>query len=410
MADNGPGLPAGTIDGILDFSARVSSREAYLVLSVNSFRERTKTEATDAAWPKWLPSAPTPAHWYGSDELERLACAYIAYDRELARDWDAVYDARGHFTEPHTRKIVGLGTLDVRAYPRDIETHMAVAKISDNYPTRGPEDRFGAVRFIEKEGFLPLLAAVNLAERYDVAIMSTKGMPVVACLHLADELCGRHHIPLLVLHDFDKSGLSIYSNLAGEAGKYRNFQRYQYRHEFQTIDLGLRLADVKKYGLDSEVVAYRSDPKPNLARSGATPAEIAFLSSEGPWQKHVGRRVELNAFTSPAFVTWIEAKLTKHGVKKVVPDDKTVEVAYRRAMQIEMVREQLPAIIQASDVAAEQTALPKNLTRIIRKELKTVPDQAWDQAVAVIAAANCKKRSTRKGNSACPKSTTEGDE
>jgi len=335
VADNGPGLPAGTIDGILDFSARVSSREAYLVLSVNSFRERTKTEATDAAWPKWLPSAPTPAHWYGSDELERLACAYIAYDRELARDWDAVYDARGHFTEPHTRKIVGLGTLDVRAYPRDIETHMAVAKISDNYPTRGPEDRFGAVRFIEKEGFLPLLAAVNLAERYDVAIMSTKGMPVVA---------------------------------------------------------------------------YRSDPKPNLARSGATPAEIAFLSSEGPWQKHVGRRVELNAFTSPAFVTWIEAKLTKHGVKKVVPDDKTVEVAYRRAMQIEMVREQLPAIIQASDVAAEQTALPKNLTRIIRKELKTVPDQAWDQAVAVIAAANCKKRSTRKGNSACPKSTTEGDE
>ena len=30
--------------------------------------------------------------------------------------------------------------------------------------------------FIEKEGFLPLFEAVHLAERYDLAIMSTKGM------------------------------------------------------------------------------------------------------------------------------------------------------------------------------------------------------------------------------------------
>ena len=35
-------------------------------------------------------------------------------------DWDVVFDARGHFTEPHTRKTVPLGTLEVRKYLRNI--------------------------------------------------------------------------------------------------------------------------------------------------------------------------------------------------------------------------------------------------------------------------------------------------
>src|SRR5262249_9594363 len=30
--------------------------------------------------------------------------------------WDVVYDARGHFTEPHTGKSFGIGTLEVRSY------------------------------------------------------------------------------------------------------------------------------------------------------------------------------------------------------------------------------------------------------------------------------------------------------
>ena len=39
--------------------------------------------------------------------------------------------------------------------------------------THGPIGCFGAVLFIEKEGFLPLFEKVQLAERYDLAIMST---------------------------------------------------------------------------------------------------------------------------------------------------------------------------------------------------------------------------------------------
>ena len=347
---------------------------------------------------------------------------YMACHREKTKTWDVTYDARGHFAEPHTEVIAPLGTLDVRQYLAAVRDH--VIKPLDagrlltpeitRFPTCGPMHRFSAVLFIEKEGFMPLFAAVKLAERYDIGIMSTKGMPVVACRQLADQLCGPHKIPLLVLHDFDKAGFSIAGTLCGVDHYDKNCNqrttRYEYRHAFEVIDLGLRLSDVNEYNLElaSEPVRYPSDPSGNLEENGATPQEIAFLCGDQAWHRH-GQRVELNAFTSGDFIAWIEAKLQANGITKVIPDAKTLEVAYRRAMQIEMVREQLPAIIQASKVAAEQAALPKNLTRIIRKALKTAPDQPWDQAVAVIAAANCKKRSSRKSNSACSKSTTEAD-
>ena len=100
--------------------------------------------------------------------------------------------------------------------------------------------------FIEKEGFIPLFEAAELAERFDIAIMSTKGMPVVACRHLADELCGKHGIPLLVLHDFDKAGFSILGTLSGISTRdYDEFNRYEFEHEIEVIDLGLRLSDVR---------------------------------------------------------------------------------------------------------------------------------------------------------------------
>ena len=40
------------------------------------------------------------------------------YVNEHGADWDVVYDDRGHFTEPHTKRVIGLGTLNVRALSR----------------------------------------------------------------------------------------------------------------------------------------------------------------------------------------------------------------------------------------------------------------------------------------------------
>jgi hypothetical protein len=200
---------------------------------------------------------------------------------------------------------------------------------------------------------------------------------------------------LLVLHDFDKAGFSILGTLDGRNGLDEDRTRYEYRNSFDVIDLGLRLADVRAYKLESEPVRYKADPFNNLEDNGATAEEIKFLCGESPWRTR-GRRVELNAFTSADFVRWIEAKLKANGIKKVVPHAEIVEAAYRRAVQIEVVREHLPAIVEKGKQAAAQTAIPKGLAATVRKMLKADPAQPWDQAVSAVAAANCKKRENRK--------------
>src|SRR4029450_127650 len=90
--------------------------------------------------------------------------------------------------------------------------------------------------------------AVQLAERYDLAIMSTKGMSVTAARELVEQLCAVHSVPLLVLHDFDKAGFSIAGTLRRSTRRYR----CGHGHAASVIDLGLRLEDVD--GLETEGV------------------------------------------------------------------------------------------------------------------------------------------------------------
>jgi hypothetical protein len=65
---------------------------------------------------------------------------------------------------------------------------------------------------------MPLFQQVELAERYDLAIMSTKGMSVTAARELLDRICRRHSVPLLVLHDFDKAGSASSERCIGAPG------------------------------------------------------------------------------------------------------------------------------------------------------------------------------------------------
>jgi hypothetical protein len=176
--------------------------------------------------------------------------------------WNVIYDARGHFTEPHSDKSFGIGTLEVRRYlaghhdPFLVDADFSQAKVE----TSGPAGNFGAVLFIEKEGFAPLFRAAGIAERFDVALMSTKGMSVVAARALADEMCSDHGIPLLLLHDFDKAGFSIAGTLQ------RDTRRYEFQNAIEVIDLGLSLEDVEVMGLERSMA--KTQPRARGAREG----------------------------------------------------------------------------------------------------------------------------------------------
>ena len=272
-----------------DAAAQVME-EAYMAASANGTLPANARQVMYAARAKIEPLTP------GKRLDDQYFCQTLLpdYMEEHGVAWDVVFDARGHFAEPHAGKVVNLGTLDVRSYLADIkeakfeEPGLSAARIS----TCGPDCNFGAVLFIEKEGFQPLFDRVKLAERHDIAIMSTKGVSVTAARLLVDRMCSAHSIPLFVLHDFDAAGFTILDTLR------RDTRRYQFESDIEVIDLGLRLADVQALGLQPEAAASSKSSagaiRDRLSNSGATPEECEFL---------VHQRVELNAVVRHGFET-----------------------------------------------------------------------------------------------------------
>jgi hypothetical protein len=300
------------------------------------------------------------------------------YVNEHEVDWDVVYDDRGHFREPHGTGLLGLGTLNVRDYLGRLDDGAGLEEddfqlTEKLFSIRGPKHRFGAILFIEKEGFMSLFDAVQLAERFDIAIMSTKGVSVTAARYLVDELCGLYDIPLLVLHDFDKSGFTILGTLQ------RDTRRYSFCNDIKVIDLGLRLGDIG--GLETETVHHHGDEhaiESNLRENGSTENEINFL---------MGHRVELNAMTSPQLVGFIERKLAAAGITKVVPETSILEQAYRRAQTHVRLSQRLDEL--RADVGREVAAtdIPDDLSNQVRTILAAHPELPWDEAVRRIVGA-----------------------
>ena len=219
---------------------------------------------------------------------------------------------------------------------------------------------------------MPLFEEVQLAERYDLAIMSTKGMSVTAGRQLVEELCGQHGIPLLVLHDFDKSGFSIAGTLQ------RDTRRYTFAQGFKVHDLGLRLEDVD--GLETEEVTHQASDAAvaaNLRLNGATQEEIEFLLSE---------RVELNAFASDELVAFIEGKLEALGITKVIPDEATLRDACHRARATALINKEITALVAKASKQAEQMPEVADLAGQVRALLDREPALSWDAAVAQIVA------------------------
>jgi len=291
-------------------------------------------------------------------------------------DWDVVYDARGHLREPHTTISIEPGTLNVRGYLAELRAP-AFYKGGFKPPsidTFGPESCFGAVLFIEKEGFGAILEAAGIAKRYDIAVMSTKGVSVTAARHLVDRICGIYKIPLPVLHDFDKSGFSILGSLS-----YSN-RRYEFEHEINVIDLGLRLADVRAFNLEDryEQTHDKGDEasrRCNLRYNGATEEEAEIL---------LDQRIELNALASDELVDFIERKLQQNGIKKIVPGKNMLDHAYQtfaRGAQIEKIVNR--ALAARRNVDFE---IPHDLEEQVKRYLIEHSEARWNDAVRIIAA------------------------
>ena len=288
------------------------------------------------------------------------------YLEEKRPNWDVVWDARGHIMEPHTREVIGLGGLEVRDYIKKFTSQGIDSTPSYEpkilLPTTGPIHRFSNILFIEKEGFNPLLEAVKIPERFDIAITSSKGMPVSALCDLLSKM-EQLDVTAYCLHDFDVSGFTILKTLkTGARGSHGSGR---------VIDLGLRFDDIQ--GLQSEPVDPKGSIVGRLREAGATEEEIKFLESE---------RVELNAMTSEEFVTWLEAKLTKVGVKKYVPDKVYLGEAYIRALYLKRLVEKGEEMQE--EFKKEDITIPDNLMKNVIEALSKNPENSWDKAIGNI--------------------------
>lgn len=283
-------------------------------------------------------------------------------------NWDVVFDDRGHFQEPHTKRVIGLGTLSVRDYV----SRIGALKLRDadfapaSVHTYGPDGCFGALLYIEKEGFTPLFERVKLTERYDIGIMSSKGMSVTAARTLADHLAGRWRVPLLVLHDFDAAGMIIKDTLGNDT------RRYRYRSAPKVVDLGLNHDDID--GLTSEPHSSNiSDER--LRKAGLGQTAIDFLRDH---------RVELNAMTSRQLVDFVEAKLKRHGIGKVIPTEGTLARTYQMFAASDRLFDAFDDAKKKLDEADAPIRVPDKLEAKVKAKLKENPDITWHRAVRLL--------------------------
>ena len=310
------------------------------------------------------------------------------YLTETGVVWDVVYDARGHFNEPHAGHGFGIGTLEVRDYLKGFHDPTS-PRLASAKPRLKPSARVAtSVRccLSRRKVLRRLLKAAKIAERFDLAIMSTKGMSVVAARALADEMCHDHDIPLLLLHDFDKSGFSIAGTLQ------RDTRRYEFQNSITTIDLGLSLDDVTEMELESE---YQHHPKgdkaaliANLRENGASDEEIEFMFRDFDRLRST-RRVELNAMTSPQFIDFLERKLREHGIEKIIPEQDLLGEAYA---ELERGRRLAEAIANLDEIEID-TDVPDDLQEQVSEYLKAHPAERWDAALRAIVEAVARRRS-----------------
>src|SRR5215510_4824259 len=90
---------------------------AYLKASNQGSLPANARQIMYAARPEIIRLTGNAQPWKHSSRFtQHLLPDFIAEHPELTAEWDVVYDARGHFREPHTEYAFGIGTMEVRRY------------------------------------------------------------------------------------------------------------------------------------------------------------------------------------------------------------------------------------------------------------------------------------------------------
>lgn len=277
-------------------------------------------------------------------------------------------DERGTLYHPHRREDIAIGTIAVENYRKPLWT-------------------FNKVLYIEKEGFFNVLKERKIPEQYDMALLTSKGYASRAVRDLLDALGENREeeITFFCIHDADAYGTTIYETLQNETGARPG-------RKVKIINLGLDPEEAVDMGLEAEKVG----------KAGRRRGVAGYI--EPYWEEWLQEnRVELNAMSTPQFLTWLEEKLRRYDKGKVIPPEDVLRESLEQKLEAGLSRalaEELLARHNHQAQVAEALGKVKarwgdcftGLAERVGEELRQEPVSHWRDIVAELAAAMLKNR------------------
>ena len=299
---------------------------------------------------------------------------YTYFCKELVSEYEAEHgdiplmyrDDRGTLYHPHLGQDIPVGTIAVENYRR-------------------PPWTFNKVLYIEKEGFFHVLKENKIPEKYDMALLTSKGYASRAVKDLLDALGenSREEITFFCIHDADAYGTLIYDTLQNET-------KARPGRKVRIINLGLDPEEAVAMGLESEKV---ENPGRRKAVAGYIPPAWA------EWLQ--GYRVELNAMSTPQFLGWLEEKIRAWDQGKVIPPEDVMLESLEQSLETQLGEIISAEILKQGRYQARVTAAVRQvkencreqqtrLAETVREELADKPASRWKDAVRAVGRAMIK--------------------
>ncbi|MDB4213988.1 hypothetical protein N9741_03915 [Octadecabacter sp.] len=346
--------------------------DAYLKVSDNGKYWANARQLMYAARPQILKMCKggsfTDAYFTG-----KVLPAFLHDHPELTEKWRIAYDKRGSLIQPHTRRTVGLGTVEVDAFGRH-NSFIYNDPVNDfSYANAAPDKRFGGVLFIEKEGFHQSIMESGILEKYDLALASTKGQPNIAIRALLDNMAENPDFTVFTITDFDISGVSIRDVLTSD-----NHLRYTYSNNIKPIKICVDWPLAQQLHDEGLSEPINIDDEQKLDKIYTTLIENHGLEHNAA-HFLTGRklRVEVNALTTSQLLNIIDNKLAEHCVK-VLPDREHLVGAWREQKVANALKERQKEL--QAEFSDQQP--PYGILDDVRDLLAEEPELSWDEALS----------------------------
>ena len=294
----------------------------------------------------------------GSEPDYGYFCEVLTEYESENEDIKGLYrDNRGVLYIPHAGEEIPVGTRTVSRFKR-------------------PEWTFHKIVYCEKEGFFPILRSAKWPERWDCALLTSKGYASRAVKDLLD-LLGDDGEPIEVfcIHDADLDGTRIYQTLKEET-KSRGKRRVEIHN------LGLEPGEGVEMGLPVEKVDRKTEKEP---------ADYVPHEWRG-WLKK--NRIELNAMSTPQFIRWLDAKMERYAPPKLLPPEEVVRRKYKTSLLHNLNDTVKKSILREAGYHARTRSLFRNAlegaeeidwTMCIASALNEDRSKEWRDPVATLA-------------------------